>query len=381
MLKADPKKVRIFVACTADLAEERNAVGAVVQSRSLQSVAEDRGVTLDLLDWRNVVPAAGLPENVILEKLKPATWDVFIGALWHRFGTPTGVRDRATGIEYSSGTEQEFRIAYKLWERYHRPRVSFYFSERKPRLNDIDGQQFELVKRFIAQFASKGSTPGLYQTFKTVRSFEELVRKNLTDFLLQRSARHKKTKAGQLKLPQLAKLGKHGTADMLGALTLRGIKETYYRTLDNNMGLCPAVRLNVMVPNDHKDRLVIRFVDDRTYYTPAELSKTWVRGEGKCGAAWEEKAQQVYASDTSTPERFLEPMDASTKTNLMELHSVVSTPIRQAGRIVGILNFDSKHDSTITKIQDTKIRALLSDLAGQIGPLLSNRHVAPLSEQ
>lgn len=368
---ARPKSVRIFVACTADLAQEQNAIGAIVRSHSLRRVADYNGVTLDLLDWRNAIPHAGRPEDVVLKQLNPKTWDVFIGVLWHRFGTPTGARDPATGIEYSSGTEEEFRLAYRLWEQYGRPRVSFYLCKRKVDPHETDSRQQELVKNFVTQLAPRAATPALYQTFKSVRSFEELIRSNLIDFIQGRSTKRKTTKAGQPRAPQLRKLGRHSVIDTLGSLALRGIKETYYRTLRDDMRSCPAVRLNIMVPNDKKNHLAIRFVDNRRYYTSSELAKTWVVGEGKCGAAWKTHAQQIYASDSITPERFLEPMDASPKTKLMELQSVVSTPIRHGGRIVGILNFDSTFDSTVTKIQDAKILALLSDLARQIEPLLS----------
>jgi hypothetical protein len=378
------RNVRIFIAYTADLTAERKAVSRVVQSPAVRKVAADREIALEVLDWHDAVPDAGLAENIILEQLNPKTWDVFVGVLWHRFGTPTGIRDPSTGIEYSSGTEQEFKTAYSLWEKHHRPRVSFYFSERKPRhIHDIDPQQFQLVKNFIAQFAPKGKTPGLYQTFKTVRSFEELIRTKLIDCLLQtsvkkRSVKRRTKKANSRRSPR-TKLDKHG-ADVLGALVLRGIKETYYRTLDIDFHRCPPVRFNIMVPNHQNDILTIRFVDDDSYYTPAELTKAWLPGEGKCGAAWKENSQQIYASDSNTPERFLEPMEDSTRTKFMELRSVVSTPIHYGGRIVGILNFDSKHDSNITKIQEKKIHSLFSDLAQQIGLLLSSRHVSPSTQ-
>ena len=101
------KKLRIFAASPSDVAIERAKVDTVVGL--LKPLADHIGVVLEVKDWRAVVPDMGRPQQIIFDQLQPTSWDVFIGILWHRFGTPTGATDPQTRKEYLSGTEEEFR--------------------------------------------------------------------------------------------------------------------------------------------------------------------------------------------------------------------------------------------------------------------------------
>src|SRR5919107_1436590 len=107
-------EVRIFSASPFDMATERAKVGTA--AAMLKPLADAIGIVLDVVDWRAVVPDMGRPEQVILEQLKPNEWDVFVGILWHRFGTPPGGQDEQAQREYLSGTEEEFNAAYRLWK-------------------------------------------------------------------------------------------------------------------------------------------------------------------------------------------------------------------------------------------------------------------------
>jgi tetratricopeptide (TPR) repeat protein len=179
------KKLRIFAASPRDVADERARLATVIED--LKALAEYVGVTLELVDWQQVVPDLGRPEQVILDQLKPDTWDLFMGILWHRFGTPPGGKDPQTQKEYLSGTEEEFRVAYRLWQQYRCPRVMFYWCKRSIPPDDLDPAQFQRVKEFFAGFAPDADHPGLHQTFDSVESFERLVRQNLIRFLLDYS--------------------------------------------------------------------------------------------------------------------------------------------------------------------------------------------------
>jgi hypothetical protein len=179
------KKLRIFAASPRDVAKERARLATVVED--LKALAEYVGVTLELVDWRQVAPDLGRPEQVILDQLKPDTWDLFIGILWHRFGTPPGGQDSQTQKEYLSGTEEEFRVVYRLWQQHQRPRVMFYWCKRSIPPDDLDPDQYKRVKEFFAGFTPDADHPGLYQTFDSLESFERRVRRNLQQFLLDYS--------------------------------------------------------------------------------------------------------------------------------------------------------------------------------------------------
>ncbi len=178
-------KLRIFVACPANMTNERARLLVVVED--LKALAAHIGIVLELVDWRLVIPDMGRPEKIILDQLKPDSWDIFVGILWHRFGTPPQNIDPETGKEYLSGTEEEFCKAYRLWQKYRRPRVMFYWCKRNPPYDELDPEQLQRVKKFFENFAANADHPGLYQIFDTTESFERVLRKNLTEFLIQYS--------------------------------------------------------------------------------------------------------------------------------------------------------------------------------------------------
>lgn len=88
------RKLRVFAALLADMATERAKVETVASM--LKPLADSLDIVLDVVDWRAVVPDMRRPEQVILDQLGPTDWDVFIGILWHRFGTSPGGRDPQT---------------------------------------------------------------------------------------------------------------------------------------------------------------------------------------------------------------------------------------------------------------------------------------------
>lgn len=176
------QKLRIFAASPSDMATERAKVETV--AARLKPLADDRGIVLDVVDWRSVVPDMGRPEQVILDQLKPTEWDIFVGVLWHRFGTPPGAADAHTGGEFLSGTEEEFRAVYRLWKEHGRPRVMFYRCMRPAPLDALDPEQLKRVRDFFAQFEAVGEHPGLHQTFNTIEEFERLFLDNLQRLLL-----------------------------------------------------------------------------------------------------------------------------------------------------------------------------------------------------
>ena len=178
------QKLRVFVASPSDMAAERARVEVIASS--LKPLADSLNIVLEVVDWNSVVPDMGRPEQVILDQVKPTSWDVFIGILWHRFGTPTGGKDNIAKRDYSSGTEEEFKTAYRLWQNHRRPRIMMYRCMRNTPLEHLNPDQFKRVQEFFGQFdAQKGEHPGLYQTFETARSFEKLLLDNLQKVLLE----------------------------------------------------------------------------------------------------------------------------------------------------------------------------------------------------
>lgn len=177
------KRLRIFAASPSDMASERAKLETVVAS--LMPIADYLGLVLEVVDWRDVVPDAGRPQQIILDQLKPTSWDIFVGVLWHRFGTPPGGKDPQTQKDYLSGTEEEFRVAYRLWKQYGKPRIVMYRCTRPIPVN-ADLVQAQRVKDFFKEIQDpRGKFRLLTQLFDTPRAFEKLVLDNLQKLLIE----------------------------------------------------------------------------------------------------------------------------------------------------------------------------------------------------
>ncbi len=179
-------KLRIFVASPGDVAEERERLRLVVEELN-RGIADHLRLTLDLLDWRtHVAPRMGRPQQVVFDQLPLERWDVFVGILWTRFGTPSGGIHPVTGEPFLSGTEEELTLAYQAWRETGRPQMLFYRCVR-PIPVDVDVTQLQRVQRFFVDFGMTGTHPGLPISYKTVEDFEHRVRGDLTQLLLDYS--------------------------------------------------------------------------------------------------------------------------------------------------------------------------------------------------
>jgi hypothetical protein len=144
-----PQDFRIFVASPGDVSEERQALERVVNELN-QTHGPPLGYRLELVQWQtHTAPGAGRPQQVINDQI--GSYDIFIGIMWRRFGTPTGVA--------GWGTEEEFRIAYGAWQRDPRIILMFYFCQEPfmPASND-DIQQMQQVLLFRQELDGKALT-------------------------------------------------------------------------------------------------------------------------------------------------------------------------------------------------------------------------------
>src|SRR5688500_2184321 len=115
--------IRIFVASPSDVEIERDRVDLVIEELN-RDIGESLGVRLESIRWEKyVAPLMGRPEDVVLQQVKLNEWDVFIGILWLRFGSPTGAVNPATDKPFLSGTEEEFNIAYNSWRKTEKPKI------------------------------------------------------------------------------------------------------------------------------------------------------------------------------------------------------------------------------------------------------------------
>ncbi|MBN2251236.1 MAG: DUF4062 domain-containing protein, partial [Candidatus Altiarchaeota archaeon] len=101
------KHFRAFVASPGDVTEERECLKSVIQELN-DSWSEELGIHLDLIGWEtHAYPGISTDPQAVINKQIDDDYDIFIGIMWKRLGTPT---ERG-----GSGTEEEFDRAYKRY--------------------------------------------------------------------------------------------------------------------------------------------------------------------------------------------------------------------------------------------------------------------------
>lgn len=180
--------MRVFVGTPGDVQREQELVSHVIEKVN-SDISFGLGVTLELFKGStHGTPGLSRAQSLITPLIDQC--DIFIGVLWHRFGTPPGITEQ--GETFESGTEEEFTRALKRWTDNgahinSMPRIMIYFSDRKLDLKKLDTYQYDKVRKFRLQFDPEGSNPGLVSNYNTLKKFEEQVRRHLFQIALKYS--------------------------------------------------------------------------------------------------------------------------------------------------------------------------------------------------
>lgn len=159
----------IFLASPSDVKSEREAVEEVIKELNLSSAAANE-INLRLIRWEtDVYPAfADYSQEVINSQIND-DYDIFIGIMWSKFGSPTKNSD--------SGTKEEFLRAHKKWEADRTSvKIMIYFNNSPIPQDDLDIEQFKAVREFKKEVADKG---GIYTEYKDSEEFKQLLRIHL----------------------------------------------------------------------------------------------------------------------------------------------------------------------------------------------------------
>lgn len=153
---------RIFIASPSDVQEEREVIARIIREwNDLHSF--ERKVVLLPLRWEtHAAPELGKrPQEIINTEIVDHA-DMAVGVFWTRIGTPTG--------EFASGTIEEIErlgSAGKL--------VMCYFSKAKAELDNLDLEQFKLLK----EFKKKTYPNGIVETYSNIVEFRDKFAKQL----------------------------------------------------------------------------------------------------------------------------------------------------------------------------------------------------------
>ena len=131
---------RIFIASPGDLSDERTLFPQILDKLN-RVKASAMAVHLEPLGWEDRPPGMGRPQAQINEDVEKC--DLFVMLLWKRWGTPPGGNS-----PYSSGTEEEYELARRLYSDRKTPDIYLYFREVREEMLADPGEQLRKVLDF-----------------------------------------------------------------------------------------------------------------------------------------------------------------------------------------------------------------------------------------
>jgi hypothetical protein len=166
--------IRVFIASPGDVPDERD-IASLVVSEVHRIFSGPLGLQLDAVRWEtHAVPDVGDDAQAVINR-QIGDFDIFVGMMWQRFGSPTK--------RNKSGTGEEFERAYRLFKNHGRPKIMFYF-----RTTPFYTPELEAISQFrkVVEFRKKLERLGvLYWTYQTPLEFERNVREHLIRQLIQ----------------------------------------------------------------------------------------------------------------------------------------------------------------------------------------------------
>lgn len=188
---------KCFIASPSDTQPERDAIDIVLKDIN-QTLGEQLDFRIESRKWENdSIPSFGEDGQSIINEQLLNDYQLFIGIMWNRFGSPT---KRA-----ESGTEEEFFQAYKKFIEQKDIQIMLYFNEANINPNELDLEQLQKVRSFKTKVSDLGS---LYSPFNGTTDFTEKLRKHLYSYFVKKLSGvsdNKSLKEEAYKLKQLAK--------------------------------------------------------------------------------------------------------------------------------------------------------------------------------
>lgn len=172
VLPEDIKQIRILVSCPSDVEKEVKILKNVVYE--INKEINSRNLHFDIWTWiEDSTPGFGEDsQEVINNQIKP--YDVFIGIMWTRFGTPT---KRA-----NSGTEEEYNRALSRWlSKPNSVDIMMYFNVQAVPY-DVDTEQLKKVKEFRQKIKKQGA---LFCDYNGRKEYEKKINRHLRNIIVK----------------------------------------------------------------------------------------------------------------------------------------------------------------------------------------------------
>jgi hypothetical protein len=172
------KLLKVFLASPGDVNQERQIVRDVLDAVN-RTIGLEKEIRFEIVGWdTDSYPAYGSdPQAIVNEQIADMTqYDLFVGIMWNRFGSPT---PRA-----GSGTEEEFRKAVEAFKHNRRPAIMFYFNQHP--FNPANTREAEQKLKVLA-FKEEMQKDGLTADYKGAEDFRGLFHLHIQKWLIQQS--------------------------------------------------------------------------------------------------------------------------------------------------------------------------------------------------
>ena len=164
-------EIKCFIASPGDTAAERQVCEKVFEEIN-HGIGRTLGFRLVSMRWeKDVYPSVGEYGQQVINQQFEDDYDLFVGIMKNRFGTPT---PRA-----GSGTEEEFNIAYERFQNGEIGNIFFYFGMPDKSPYDLELDQFQKVKDFKGRIEQDGVVTMQYQGLE---DFKKQLKYNLEDY-------------------------------------------------------------------------------------------------------------------------------------------------------------------------------------------------------
>ena len=177
------RRIRIFFASPGDVAEERDAASLVIEEIR-RIVGSYLHIDVEAVRWEtHAFPDVGQDAQDVINR-EIGEFDIFVGIMWKRFGTPTKRAD--------SGTAEEFERAFELFAKSGHPKIMFYFRTTPFYSTDTtELRQFQKVLAFRSKLQKLGV---LFWEYDQTLDFERALREHLLRRFLDEKASKPSTK-------------------------------------------------------------------------------------------------------------------------------------------------------------------------------------------
>lgn len=169
-------EIQIFVSCPKDVNKEKGIVAKVCERVNKNLLSSNCNIHLTFRDFSEIIGKTGERlQQIINDNI--TGYDIYLGLLHMRFGTPTGANNPQTDMPYESGTEEEFFIATDQKLLGKGPSEIYFFFKKQTAPNSLT--EHEQAGKVLA-FREKQMANNWVNKFNNTSQFEKLIMDLLT---------------------------------------------------------------------------------------------------------------------------------------------------------------------------------------------------------